>query len=447
MPGEKRRRARRHIQERNPKDKVSTMPDIKLGLIGCGTRGVSHLLSLQASRRAHVVAVADLYDGHLQRAREITAANSAAATQLFTRDYRQLLARTDVDAVILAVPDFWQEKIFTAAVAAGKPVYCEAPFGQTIAAGEAMLAAAKKAGVTVQVGSGVPSSVACQQAREVFSDGRLGEIYFVDIVRDIGTSLGAWRAPYPPDASPETIDWNAYQQAAGRTLPFDLPRFFDWRCYWDYGSGMAGDALIDSLTAVQWIMNSAAPVSIQAGGGNYRWHDGRETPDIFHAAFDYPTFAMHLSCTMTTSKRGNKVSICGSSATLVLDDSRGAGFDSLRVLPEPEAEPYVSAVASWPEQPRQWFYMMHGLDGAGRPSSGFPATLVEENWNNVADRDGTGNPDEDSLLPRHLGVFLAALSGWRQVNEPASLGFDAAKLAHQADEAYRQAAGKHIDAR
>ena len=435
------------MPEHKPKDKVRKMPDIKLGLIGCGTRGVSHLLSLQASRRAHVVAVADLFDGHLQRAREIIIANSAAAIPLFTRDYRQLLAHADVDAVILAVPDFWQEKIFTAAVAAGKPVYCEAPFGQTTAASEAMLAAAKKAGVTVQVGSGVPSSVACQQAREVFSDERLGEIYFVDIVRDIGTSLGAWRAPYPPDASPESIDWDAYQQAARRTLPFDLPRFFDWRCYWDYGSGIAGDALIDSLTAVQWIMNSTAPRLIKAGGGNYRWHDGRETPDIFHAEFDCSTFAMHLSCTMTTSKRGNKVSICGSRATLVLEDSRGAGFDSLRLLIEPEAEPYVSAVASWPEQPRQWFYMMHGLDAAGRPSSGFPATLVEENWNNVADRDGAGNSDEDSLLPRHLGVFLAAVAGWRQVNEPATLGFEAAKLAHLADDAYRQAAGKHIDVR
>ncbi|MGH9707093.1 MAG: Gfo/Idh/MocA family protein, partial [Candidatus Acidiferrales bacterium] len=242
-------------------------------------------------------------------------------------------------------------------------------------------------------------------------------------------------------------DWDAFQQAASRSLPFDLPRFCDWRCYGDYGSGVAGDALIDSLTAVQWIMNGAAPISIKAGGGNYRWHDGRETPDIFHAEFEYPNFAMHLSCTMTTSKRGNKVSICGSSATLVLEDSRGVGFDSLRVLPEPEAEPYVSAVASWPEQPRQWFYMMHGLDGAGRPNSGFPATLTEEDWNNVADRDGTGSPDEDSLLPRHLGVFLAAVAGWRQVNEPATLGFDAAKLAHQADDAYRQAAGKHIDAR
>jgi predicted dehydrogenase len=436
------------IQTHNPKDEVSKMADIKLGLIGCGTRGVSHLLSLQTSRRAHVVAVADLYDGHLQRAREITAADSAAPAKLFTtRDYRQLLGLADLDAVILAVPDFCQQRIFTAAVAAGKPVYCEAPFGQTIKAGEAMLAAAKKSGVVVQVGSGVPSSVACQRAREVVADGRLGDIYFVDIVRDIATSLDSWRAPYPPDASPGSIDWDAFQQAADYTQPFDLPRFFDWRCYWDYGSGVAGDALIDSLTAVQWIMNSAAPTSIMAGGGNYRWHDGRETPDIFHADFAYPSFALHLSCAMTTSNRGHKLSICGSSAALVLEDSRGSGFDSLRVLPEPEAEPYASAVAAWAEAPRQWYYMMHDLDAAGRPSSGLPATLVEENWNNAADRDGPVNPDEDSLLTRHLGVFLAAVRGRRQVNEPVTLGFDAAKLAHLADDAYRHAPGNHVTAR
>jgi predicted dehydrogenase len=421
------------------------MPGIKLGLIGCGTRGISHLLSLQGSRRAQVVAFADLYDGHLQRAREICAANSGATADLFTRDYHQVLGRGDLDAVILAVPDFWQEKIFTAAVAAGKPVYCEAPFGQTIAAGEAMLAAAKKSGVVVQVGSGAPSSVACQRAREIVESGRLGDIYLIDIVRDISTSLGSWRAPYPPDASPESIDWDAYQQGTHHTQAFDLPRFFDWRCYWDYGSGVAGDALIDSLTAVQWIMNSPDPTSITASGGNYRWHDGRETPDIFRAELAYPSFALHLSCAMTTSSRGHKLSISGSSATLVLEDSRGTGFDSLRVLSEPETEPYVSAVAAWAEQPRQWFYMMHGLDAAGRPSSGLPPTLAEENWN-VADRDGSGNADEDSLLSQHFGVFLAAVHGRQQVNEPATLGFEAARLAHLADDAYRHASGKAASA-
>jgi len=417
------------------------MPDIKLGLIGCGTRGVSHLLSLQASRYAHVVAVADLYDGHLQRAREITAANSNAPAPLLTRDYRQVLARADLDAVIIAVPDFWQERIFTAAVAAGKAVYCEAPFGQTIAAGEAMFAAADRSGVIVQVGSGAPSSVACQRAREVVADGRLGDIHLIEIVRDIGTSLGSWRAPYPPDASPESIDWDAFQQAAEQTRPFDLSRFFDWRCYWDYGSGMAGDALIDSLTAAQWIMNSATPSSIVAGGGIYRWHDGRETPDIFHAEFTYPSFELHLSCTMTTSQRGHKLSICGSNGALVLEDSRGLGFDSVRVLPEPAAEPYVSAVAAWPEAPRQWYYMMHGLDVHGRPSAALPVTLAEENWNEPA------NADEEALLTRHLSLFLAAVLGRRQVNEPVTLGFDAAKLAHLADDAYGHASGKHLIAR
>jgi predicted dehydrogenase len=415
------------------------MPNgIKLALIGCGMRGVSHLQSLQGSRFANVVAVADPYDGHLQRAREITSGHQASTGQLFTtRDYRQVLDRADIDAVILSVPDFWQERIFTAAVGAGKPVYCEAPFGQTTAAGESMLAAAKKSGVVVQVGSGVPSSAACQLAREVVASGRLGIIYFVDIVHDISTSLASWRAPYPPDASPQTIDWDLYQQAASRTYAFDLVRFFRWRQFWEYGAGIAGDALIDSLTAVHWIMNCGDPARVSASGGNYRWHDGRETPDIFHAELAYPSFEMHLSCAMTTSYRGDKISICGSSATLVLENSRGSGFDSLRVLPEPEAEPYVSAVAAWPERERQFYYMEHGLDASGRPSREPPPAMVEEHWNDVAD---SSSPVLESLTGRHLSTFLGAVFGRQQVNEPASLGFQAAKLAHLADTAYRQAA-------
>jgi predicted dehydrogenase len=418
------------------------MAQIRLGLIGCGTRGVSHLLSVQKSAFAHVAAVADLYDGHLQRSREITA-NSPTPIQLFTRDYRQLLGRADVDAVILAVPDFWQQRIFTDAVGAGKPVYCEAPFGQTMAASEAMLAATNKSGVIVQVGSGAPSSAACQQAREVVGSGRLGEIYFVEIVRDVATSLGSWRAPFPPDASPETIDWDAYLPGTDHSRPFDLSRFFDWRCYWDYGSGVAGDALIDSLTALHWIMNCGAHTSITTSGGNYRWHDGRETPDVFHADIAYPSFALHLSCAMTTSNRGHKLSICGSDATLVLEDSRGAGFDSLRVRFEPDAEPYASAVAAWAEQQRQWYYMMHGLNAAGHPGAELPITPVEEDWNNFAEDESAGAGD-DSLLSRHLGVFLAAILRGKEINEPAALGFEAAKLAHLTDESYRRSRGGNV---
>ncbi|MGH9466980.1 MAG: Gfo/Idh/MocA family protein [Terriglobales bacterium] len=422
--------------------KGSPRGGFKLGLIGCGVRGVAHLLALQGARGVRVAAVADLYDGHLQRAREITSGSFTPPDQLLaTRDYRQVLARQDLDGVILAVPDFWQERIFAAAMAAGQAVYCEAPFGHTAAAGAAMLAAAQKSKTVVQVGSGVTSAKACQRARDIIAGGQLGTIYLVDAVRNIGTALGSWRSPYPPDASPATIDWNTFQQAAAHPQPFALPRFFRWRCYWDYGSGVASDALIDSLTAVQWILDCPAPTRVNASGGNYRWRDGRETPDIFQAQFAFPNFELHLSCAMTTSQRGHKLSFHGSTATLVLEDTRGDGFDAVRVVPEPEVEPYVVTVAAWPAEPRQWYYMEHGLDASGNPSREPPATEAGESWS-VAGGD-TDAPGQDAygdrLAGRHLAIFLGALRGRMPVAETAQLGQQSARLAHLADDAYRRA--------
>jgi len=417
---------------------------LKLGLIGCGARGVSHLLSLQGSRFVDVVAVADLYDGHLQRAKEIAADGQPSGGQLATtRDYRSLLDRADLAAVIVAVPDFWQQTIFTAAVEAGKHVYCEAPFGRDLASSQAMAAAAKKAGVMVQVGSGVPTSVVCQKARQIVARGALGTVYLVDVVHHVDTSLDSWRLPYPPDASPESIDWEAYQQPAGRKHPFDLSRFFNWRCYWDYASGIAADALIDPLTAVQWIMGGGVPQLLSVSGGNYRWKDGRETPDVFQADFAYPKFALHISCAMTTATYRESVTIFGSDATLVLKASRGSGFDSLQVLTGSQMEPYAGAVASWPAEWRQRYYVVHGLDAEGRPMPEPPAAEAEQAWSDPAERASAGsNSPSDSLLGRHLSVFLQAALGRRQVNEPPELAVQAAQLAHLADDAYRNCGDK-----
>ena len=416
---------------------------LKLGLIGCGARGVSHLQSLQGSRFVKVVAVADLYDGHLQRAREIAAGDQPSSGQLTTtRDYRRLLEQDDVDAVIVAVPDFWQQTIFSAAVEAGKPVYCEAPFGRNPADSEAMLETAKKSGVVIQVGSGAPSSAVCQRARKVVSSGRLGTIYTIDVIHHINTSLGSWRLPFPPDASPESIVWDLFQKPAAHKHAFDLARFFNWRCYWDYGSGIAADALIDPLTAVQWIVSGQSPRLVSVSGGNYRWRDGRETPDLFRADFAYPGFALHIACAMTTSNYSKTITIYGSDATLVLKDLRGAGFDWLQVLPGSEMEPYADAVASWPARWRQRYYIVHGLNAAGRPTPEPAAAEAVEAWSDPADYLSESSAGADALLGRHLNVFLEAVLGRGQVNEAPALAFEAAKLAHLADDAYRACGDK-----
>ncbi|HUS06599.1 MAG TPA: Gfo/Idh/MocA family oxidoreductase, partial [Bryobacteraceae bacterium] len=173
---------------------------IQIATIGIGGMGMGDTrLSLNLPG-VELVAVSDLYDGRIARAKELW------GQQIFaTKDYREVLARKDIDAVIIATPDHWHSQITRDALAAGKDVYCEKPMVQTIAEGKSVIAAQQSSGRILQIGSQYVSSLIYIKAREIVQSGAIGELNMVEAYLDRNSAVGAWQYSIPTDASPQTV--------------------------------------------------------------------------------------------------------------------------------------------------------------------------------------------------------------------------------------------------
>jgi predicted dehydrogenase len=284
---------------------VSANDRMQIGLIGAGIQGVEDTNAALTVTGTKVVAVCDLYTGRLTRAKERWGAD------LFTsRDYRELLARPDVDAVIIATPDHWHRQISVDALEAKKPAYCEKPMVQTLGEGEAIIAAQKKTGVAFQVGSQGISSVGNEKARELLAAGAIGKLVYAEGFWARNSPMGAWQYPIPQDASPETVDWDRFLGQAPKR-PYDPIRFFRWRNYRDYGTGVTGDLFVHLFTSLHFITNSLGPTSVMATGGLRFWQDGRDAADVMLGMFDYPetpahpAFNLSLRCNFVDGTSGS----------------------------------------------------------------------------------------------------------------------------------------------
>jgi predicted dehydrogenase len=265
---------------------------IQIALIGAGIMGMGDVRQSLLIPGVELVAVSDVYDGRLKRARELWGKRIST-----TRDYRKILARKDVDAVIIATPDHWHSQITIEALAAGKDVYCEKPMVQKIEQGLPVIEAARKSGRVLQIGSQYVASLHYQKARELLMSGAIGELNMVEAWMDRNSAEGAWQYPIPPDASPETVDWDRFLGAAPHR-PFDALRVFRWRNYVDYGTGVAGDLFVHLLSGLHFATGSLGPTRIFATGGLRYWKDGREVPDVMLATMDYPKTAAHPEFTL-----------------------------------------------------------------------------------------------------------------------------------------------------
>src|SRR5579863_5387851 len=314
---------------------------VRFASIGVGVRGCELLHSSLKVPGAECVAVCDLYDS-----RHLSAQQVLNKTIPATRDYRAILDRKDIDAVIVAVTDHQHRKVFVDACAAGKDVYCEKPMSHTVADGFAMVEAAQKAKLMVQVGSQRVSSIVYQHAKDIYDSGKLGDVYNIEAYWDRNSASGAWVYPIPPDASEKTIDWTAWLDGAPKR-PFDPVRFFRYRCFADYGAGLAGDLFVHLISGIHFITgtNSVAQRA-QSAGGLFRWKDGRDFPDLIETFYDYPNFRTYVRCNLN-NEGGEFIGFYGTKGTMIIKDS------SLTYTPQdtrPQPESY--SIYGWPKRLR-----------------------------------------------------------------------------------------------
>jgi len=255
---------------------------IQLALIGAGIQGQGDTHTALQVPGVKLVAVADCYDGRLTHAKEMW------GSDLFTsRDYREILMRKDVDAVLIATPDHWHKQAAVDAMRAGKDVYLEKPMIHLYPDGPEIIAAARSTGRILQVGSQRVSSVVYAKAKELLASGAIGKLNMVTARWDRNSSVGAWNYSIPLDASTETCDWPRFLGSAPK-IPFSAERFFQWRKWNDYGSGVAGDLFVHLFSGTHFITGSNGPIRAMATGGLRFWNDGRDANDVVLALFDYP---------------------------------------------------------------------------------------------------------------------------------------------------------------
>jgi predicted dehydrogenase len=260
---------------------------INMALIGAGGMGTADMKTALKHEGINIVAVCDLYQGRLD------AAKKRWGDDLFTTmDHKQILKRKDVDAVIIGTPDHWHKQISVDALNAGKHVYCEKPMVHSVDQGQEVIDAWKKSGKIFMVGSQGLSSLGNEKARELLAAGVIGDLIYAEGFWARHSPLGAWQYHIPEDASEKTVDWNRYI-ANTTKRPFDATRFFRWRNYTDYGTGMSGDLFVHLFSSLHFITNSLGPDQVSAMGGLRYWKDGREVPDVLLGTFNYPESKEH----------------------------------------------------------------------------------------------------------------------------------------------------------
>ena len=267
--------------------KTSANDRVQVATIGLGGMGTGDTQTSTSVPGVQLVAIADIYQGRLDHAKEVFGKDVFT-----TRDYREVLARKDVDAVIIATPDHWHSHISIDAMNAGKDVYCEKPMVQHVDDGKPVIDAQQKTGRIMQVGSQRVSSIVYQKAKDLFRAGAIGELNMVEAWWDRNSAIGAWQYSIPLDATPPNIDWDRFLGRAPK-VPFEPVRLFRWRNYRDYGTGVAGDRFVHLFSGMHVVTGAIGPSRVYATGGLRFWKDGRDVPDVLLGLYDYPATQAH----------------------------------------------------------------------------------------------------------------------------------------------------------
>src|SRR5437868_10382607 len=253
---------------------------VNVGWIGCGGRGMAVARLMRAVPQVAFVAVCDVYEPHAAAAKEWAGSDCRSY-----RDFRELLERKDIDAVLVATPDHWHAIPTVLACQAGKDVYVEKPLAHNVREGRAMVTAARKYDRVVQTGTQHRSSPHYAEAARIVQGGELGKVHFVRLwnyTNMYPNGIGAAPDSDPPDG----LDWDFYLGPAPK-VPFNKNRFLStFRWFWDYAGGFLTDFGTHRIDSMHQVMGVDAPLTVSASGHRYELKDGGETPDVLQVTYE-----------------------------------------------------------------------------------------------------------------------------------------------------------------
>lgn len=386
----------------------------------------------QDDLNAEITAVCDVFDVNAQRGIE-TAANihrngrggNMGKVPVRYRTYKELVAAPDVDAVIVATPDHWHVPVALEAARKGKHIYCEKPLSWTVPETYAIRERVKDKGIVFQLGHQNRQTDSHHAARSLISQNVLGKISLIEVCTNRNDPKGAWVYDIHPEAGPHNIDWEQFIGPAPWHA-FSLERFFRWRCWWDYSTGLSGDLFTHEYDAVNQILELGIPHSAIASGGIYYYKDGRTVPDVLNMAFEYPERDLTLLYSATLSSDNDRgKTIMGHDAymklgnTLVVDvDPRSTRYreniekgviePGKPVLTYVPGQDQVDAVTSATEQ----YFAGRGLLYTYRGGKQVDATHLHlKEWLNCIRRDDGCRPScnidmaFEEAMTAHMGTI------------------------------------------
>jgi predicted dehydrogenase len=236
------------------------------------------------------------------------------------KTYTELLDAPDIDAVIIAAPDHWHAPIAIEAAKRGKHVYSEKPVSWSIPELYTLVSTVKEKGIVFQLGHQGRQTESYNKAKEAIEKNVLGKISLIEVCTNRNDPNGAWVYPIHPEANEQTIDWKQFIGQAP-WHDFSLERFFRWRCWWDYSTGLNGDLLTHEYDALNQIMKLGIPGSVASSGGIYFFKDGRTVPDVLQVVMEFPKHDLSFlySATLASERSRGKV-IMGHDASMEISD-------------------------------------------------------------------------------------------------------------------------------
>ena len=416
--------------------RISANDKIRIATIGMGIMGFNDTHAALHSQGIELVGCCDLYKGRLDRAKEVFGQNIFT-----TNDHHAILDRKDIDAVIIATSDNWHSRIAIDAMRKGKAVYSEKPMVHYISEGLEEIAVQKQTKAVFQVGSQRISSVSFQKAKEMLQAGAIGKINTIQASFNRQSALGAWQYTIPLDASPKTVDWDVFQGTEKVKHAYDSNRFFRWRNYREYGTGVAGDLFVHLLKGINFLTNSKGPTKIFSVADLDYWKDGRNVPDVMTAVIHYPDTPEHPAFQVSlqvnfVSGEGERTStkVIGSEGVIDLS-GEGDGFtiqqNKLPVAPGIDGWDSFSTYPTSMQKALMDDYNKKYSSTDQQRKKFDPITFMA--------------PDGYNASNEHFANFFESMRTGKPVVEDAEFGFRAAAPALACNESYFQNKVIHWD--